>query len=236
MDAETWVVGQWPPDDPNTPPVEQIVSILHSMTASTGNPYTIHRVKQPAQLNSGYWRTYANAYMQNGKLLVPIYSVPEDAAALAAFQAAAPGYEVVGIDCNVMNGSGGAIHCSTHGIAGQEQIVALQRLLALRNSQPQISVSLPVASRLRQNMPKPFSPETWLPYELATDESVSLRIFTPLGRMVRELKLGYQPAGSYLDKGSAAYWDGRDGSGQQVSSGVHFYQLQAGDFKMTILK
>lgn len=120
VDPETWIVGEWPSSDPNTPVMDQLVGRLQSMTASTGNPYTIHRITQPDQLPGGYWRTYTNAYMQNGKVLVPTFNVPQDQAALAVFQQALPGWEIVGIDCTGYDGSGGAIHCSTHGIALHE--------------------------------------------------------------------------------------------------------------------
>jgi hypothetical protein len=50
---------------------------------------------------------------------------------------------------------------------------------------------------------------------------------------VRTLDLGRQAAGIYLTKDKAAYWDGRDGLGQKVASGVYFYTLQAGEFKAT---
>jgi len=41
-------------------------------------------------------------------------------------------------------------------------------------------------------------------------------------------------------KEEAAYWDGKNGAGEQLASGVYFYQLRAGDFttirKMLIAK
>ncbi len=49
-----------------------------------------------------------------------------------------------------------------------------------------------------------------------------------------------QKAGIYLTTERAAYWDGKNATGETVSSGVYFYQLQAGDFlatrKMVIVK
>ena len=92
-----------------------------------GNPYKIFRIQQPARLSGdepeirkkGYWRTYTNAYQHNGKVLVPTYNVPEDAAALAVYQQALPGWEIVGIDSRGFDGYNGAIHCSTHEISGE---------------------------------------------------------------------------------------------------------------------
>ena len=54
------------------------------------------------------------------------------------------------------------------------------------------------------------------------------------------LDLGHKPAGFYATREKSAYWDGRNESGESVSSGIYFYQIQAGEFattrKMTILK
>jgi hypothetical protein len=53
------------------------------------------------------------------------------------------------------------------------------------------------------------------------------------GQPVRSLSLGHKPAGFYTDKSKAAYWDGKNEAGEQVSSGVYFYTIQAGDFTAT---
>ena len=93
---------------------------------------------------------------------------------------------------------------------------------------------------LYQNFPNPFNPETWFPYRLATDARVMFRIYNVQGQLMRELNLGTQAAGNYLTRESATYWDGRDESGEMVSSGIYFYTLQAGVFqstrRMSILK
>jgi hypothetical protein len=92
---------------------------------------------------------------------------------------------------------------------------------------------LPKHTALLQNYPNPFNPDTWLPYELAKDATVTIHIYNVKGQLVRQLNLGKQKAGSYIDKEKAAYWDGRDELGQAVSSGLYFYMLRAGDFQAT---
>ncbi len=86
---------------------------------------------------------------------------------------------------------------------------------------------------LLANFPNPLNPETWIPYQLAEAAYVRIRIYDIAGHLVRELDLGTKPAGSYLSRESAAYWDGRNDMGESVSSGVYFYTLEAGDYRRT---
>ena len=88
-------------------------------------------------------------------------------------------------------------------------------------------------SALLQNFPNPFNPETWIPYVLAHDASVNIGIYDIQGQLVRQMGLGRQPAGSYLSREDAAYWDGKDQFGETVSSGVYFYTLEADTFQAT---
>ncbi len=93
---------------------------------------------------------------------------------------------------------------------------------------------------LMQNAPNPFNPETWIPYQLAEDVDVTITIHDTTGHLIRTLDLGSNPAGLYTTKEKAAYWDGKNESGERVSSGIYFYTIQAGDFtatrKMIIVK
>jgi hypothetical protein len=93
---------------------------------------------------------------------------------------------------------------------------------------------------LLQNFPNPFNPETWIPYKLASDGSATIWIHDIKGRLIRTINLGNQPAGSYITKDRAVYWNGKDNSGQDIASGVYFYTLQVdsekdvvGGFKAT---
>ncbi|MBM3242478.1 T9SS type A sorting domain-containing protein [Candidatus Poribacteria bacterium] len=86
---------------------------------------------------------------------------------------------------------------------------------------------------LRQNYPNPFNPETWIPYYLVEDASVTLRIYNLRGELVRPFELGKKRAGAYLNRDKAVYWDGRDNLGQPVASGIYFYQLLTDRFSQT---
>ena len=98
---------------------------------------------------------------------------------------------------------------------------------------PTMAEMLPNTTALLTNYPNPFNPETWIPYQLATPAEVTLQIYAINGVLVRTLAFGHRPAGMYHNKSRAAYWDGRNGLGEPVASGVYFYTLTAGDFTAT---
>ncbi len=91
----------------------------------------------------------------------------------------------------------------------------------------------PKKTALLPNFPNPFNPETWIPYHLAKDAEVTLRIYAMNGTLVRTLAIGHQTAGIYQSRSRAAYWDGKNEFGESVASGVYFYTLKAGDFTAT---
>ncbi len=111
------------------------------------------------------------------------------------------------------------------GIAWLESILAAMR---------------PEKTELLANYPNPFNPETWIPFHLANSSDVTITIYDMQGTTVRSLELGHQQEGSYTSRNRAAYWDGRNDLGENVASGIYFYQLQADNLsflrKMIVLK
>lgn len=99
---------------------------------------------------------------------------------------------------------------------------------------------IPSVSWLGQNYPNPFNPETWFPYALSESAKVTVQIYDMNGSLVQTLNLGEKSAGVYDTKELAAYWNGRNYTGERVSSGLYFYKLTAGQFtqvkRMVILK
>ena len=103
-----------------------------------------------------------------------------------------------------------------------------------------LAALLPRETALLPNYPNPFNPETWIPYRLAEDAFVNLTIYDDGGRVIRALDIGHRIAAFYESRSKAIYWDGRNEFGEQVTSGVYFYHLSAGDYsatrKMLIIK
>ena len=130
----------------------------------------------------------------------------------------------------------------------QSAIVGLERM-SVRSKAEEVALNvlnailperLPTETQLLPNYPNPFNPETWIPFELAKDAEVSIKIFDASGKVVRQISLGYLDTGSYASRRHAAYWNGRSDLGEYASSGVYFYRISAGHFssvrKMVILK
>ena len=108
--------------------------------------------------------------------------------------------------------------------ASREGVLVLEQLLA---------VLAPKETILLPNYPNPFNPETWIPYQLAENASVTLTIYDTTGVVVRRLDLGHRMTGFYESRSKAIYWDGKNGLGERVASGIYFYTLKAGDYSAT---
>ena len=69
---------------------------------------------------------------------------------------------------------------------------------------------------------------------------VAITIYDVRGHVVRQFDIGHQTAGNYISWEKAIYWNGRNRSGEQVSSGVYFYTLKTDTLtqtrRMVILK
>ncbi len=88
-------------------------------------------------------------------------------------------------------------------------------------------------NQLLQNFPNPFNPETWIPFRLADESDVTIQIYNPTGQLVRRLSPGTLPAGDYSSQAQAIYWNGRNDTGEPVSSGVYLYTINTGNFSAT---
>ncbi len=128
-----------------------------------------------------------------------------------------------------------------------EEIVAIRQALDALEGTSEISRDVEMAIRLLRlwltnltqtvtetkllpNFPNPFNPETWIPYQLAEGADVTVFIHDTGGRLVRQISLGFKPAGYYLTHSDAVHWDGQNENGEQVASGVYFLRFMAGEF------
>ncbi|MCD6507316.1 T9SS type A sorting domain-containing protein [Candidatus Poribacteria bacterium] len=95
-------------------------------------------------------------------------------------------------------------------------------------------------TELHQNYPNPFNPGTWISFQLSSPQEVAVHIYNVHGRLIRRIDLGKLPAGFYLRKDRAVYWNGRDETGGPVASGIYLHQLKLGRIsymkRMVIIK
>jgi parallel beta-helix repeat protein len=76
---------------------------------------------------------------------------------------------------------------------------------------------------LEQNVPNPFNPTTRISFTLLQGAPTTVRIYDAGGRLVRTLIDQDLPEGP-----QTVLWDGFDGRGRRVATGVYFYQLRSG--------
>ncbi len=87
---------------------------------------------------------------------------------------------------------------------------------------------VPEAFEITGNYPNPFNPSTTIEYSLDRTADVQLEIFNILGQKVKTLVSGLQAAGIHR-----IVWDGTDGAGDEVASGVYFARMLGEDKKST---
>jgi hypothetical protein len=112
---------------------------------------------------------------------------------------------------------------------------ASQQAFRVNGDRTSSVAEIPLRYALRSNVPNPFNPETTIRFDLPHPSQTELVIYNVRGGRVRQLLSGRVDAGV-----RSVMWDGRDDSGRQVTSGVYFYRLTAGDFvatrRMVLLK
>ncbi len=90
------------------------------------------------------------------------------------------------------------------------------------HNQDQIEI-VPAEFSLKQNFPNPFNPITTISFSIPQSQNVELKVFDILGNEITILLNEYKQAGEHKVE-----FDGGD-----ISSGIYFYQLKAGDFIQT---
>ena len=162
----------------------------------------------------------------NGDGVVNIFDLTLVAQGIGKTTAAAPAIATGRADAATIEAWIASARLADDGsIAFRQGIANLQNLLA--------SLIIPQETALHANYPNPFNPETWIPYQLAAPAEVTLTIYDMNGAAVRRLAIGHQAAGMYQSRNRAAYWDGHNGRGESVASGLYFYTLRAGEFTAT---
>jgi agmatine deiminase len=108
LSPDTILIRQVPTSHSQYDEIEAAVSFFENTTSCYGTPYNVVRVYTPNN------QPYTNSLILNNKVFVPIMGDQWDDDAIASYQAAMPGYEVLGFTGSWV--SSDAIHCRAMGI------------------------------------------------------------------------------------------------------------------------
>jgi agmatine deiminase len=114
------------PDDVNHRALDENLTILKGSTNQHGEPFHIVTLPLPQTRIEGTTvdgsefvpASYANFYIANGCVLVPLYDERYDEEALDLFGEYFPDRDIVGIDCADLVWGQGSIHCITQQLYG----------------------------------------------------------------------------------------------------------------------
>ncbi len=104
------------PSDPNYKPLRENIRRLRSATDQDGKPLAIIELPMPSPVLFEGRRlpaSYANFYIANGLVLVPVFNDPNDRIALNTLTELFPAREVIGIYSGDLIWGFGAMHCMT---------------------------------------------------------------------------------------------------------------------------
>jgi agmatine deiminase len=102
--------------DPNFEPLQQNLDRLHTMRLADGEPLHVLTLPMPTRIMREGQRlpaSYANFYIANSVVLLPVFNEHNDAWAVSALHEAFPTRRIVPIDCRELIWGLGAFHCLT---------------------------------------------------------------------------------------------------------------------------
>lgn len=155
LDEETLLVGEYPPGVSDGPQIEANLNyILTHFQTCYGRDYRVIRIPMPPDQYGRYpstggdYRTYTNSIIINRTVIIPTYQLTYDTIAFRIYRQAMPGYRIVGIDCNSIIPSLGAIHCIVKEVGAYEPIqISHAPLLTIKDTLQ----TYPIVTRIQNN-------------------------------------------------------------------------------------
>lgn len=134
LDVDKILIGQVQTDDPRYSDFEATANYFANQTSSYANNYQVYRVYSPDG------QPYTNSLILNTKVYVPITGSSADSGAIAAYESAMPGYQVIGVSGSWVTTD--ALHCRVIGIADRDMLyIRHLPLLGQKPEQPEYQIT-----------------------------------------------------------------------------------------------
>lgn len=104
------------PSDTNHQALQENLSLLKEARDQSGGEFEVIPIQMPKKKIGGAERlpaSYANFYIGNSVVLVPVFGDPNDGDALSTISGLFPDREVLGLNCEALVSGFGGIHCVT---------------------------------------------------------------------------------------------------------------------------
>jgi len=237
LSPDTIMVARVPLTDVRREQSEQAAAYFARQVSCYGTPYRVVRVDVPNR------QPYINSLILNRRVFVPITGSAADAGALASYEAAMPGYEVIAVYNHPEGRTESiwapfyALHCDSMGIA-DEQMLYLEHVPLL--NRPAGVEGFPIRARIVAHSRTEFVEGTpvvwWRTLPQADSEtasvwsSVTLARAAELGDHQYLTHIPAQPVGTEIQY----YLQARDASGRDETH-PYIGQAQAHTFAVTRL-
>ncbi|MEA3504941.1 MAG: agmatine deiminase family protein [Bacteroidota bacterium] len=112
LDVDKVLIAEVPESDPRYDDYEAVVEYYENATCGWGTPYNVIRVYAPGDYP---YTPYSNTLIVNNRVFIPLTGSEWDDEAIATYEEAMPGYEIIGINYDGWMNTD-ALHCRTHEI------------------------------------------------------------------------------------------------------------------------
>jgi photosystem II stability/assembly factor-like uncharacterized protein len=137
--------------------------------------------------------------------------------------------EAAGLSTDILAGVYFTSPTNGYVVGNNKTLLKYTRLTSLEDEREQ-----PTEFKLEQNYPNPFNPSTSIQYAIGSRQFVQLKVYDVLGKEIATLVNDEKSAGSYEVEFNPV------SSIKDLTSGVYFYQLKAGNYletkKMILMK
>ncbi|MFN0154939.1 MAG: agmatine/peptidylarginine deiminase [Gaiella sp.] len=113
------------PNNPNYPLMAENLDVLRCETDAAGRPYEVVELPLLPYYDldgDELMVSYANFYLANGAVVVPVADHPLDRDALSILESVFPDRQVVGVPGRVLSYGGGGVHCITQQIPATMEV------------------------------------------------------------------------------------------------------------------